>query len=60
MVMLARGNKEYAFRVLDSAQIPKEPIRPKRLLLVVLGTVVGGLLAVFFILMSYAVMKSDD
>lgn len=40
--MLARGNEEYAFKVLDPAVIPQERSKPKRLLIIALGFF-GGL-----------------
>jgi len=46
-LMLARGNEEFAFRVIDRAQSPKEHVRPRRLLIVAFGTLLGGMLGVF-------------
>lgn len=53
-LMLARGNDEFAFRVIDAATAPKERVRPKRALIAVLGTVLGGLLSVFGIIIVQA------
>ena len=53
-LMLARGNEEFAFRVLDSASAPKERVRPKRTLIAVVGTLLGGMLGVFFVFMLHA------
>ncbi|MCC5795201.1 MAG: hypothetical protein JJT85_10780 [Chromatiales bacterium] len=39
--MLARGSSEFAFRVIDPAEVPMEPIRPRRALLSILGVFVG-------------------
>lgn len=47
-MMVARGNPEYSFRVVDRASEPKWRARPKRIQVVILGTMAGGLLAVFF------------
>lgn len=57
-LMLARGNEEFAFRVIDTASAPKIRTRPKRTLIVVLGTMLGILLAVFGSFLVYA-MRSD-
>jgi len=46
-MMVARGNTEYSFRVIDSARIPKWRSSPKRVQVVILGTAAGGILAVF-------------
>ncbi len=45
-VMLARGSEEFAFRVIDPAEVPKERERPKRVLIVVIGIVLGAVLGV--------------
>ena len=42
-LMLARGNEEFAFRIIDAAAPPREPVWPRPALLVVLGTMFGGL-----------------
>lgn len=49
-VMLARGNEDFAFRVLDGPVAPKYPVRPKRLFIVVLGTLVGALVGIVGVL----------
>lgn len=41
-LMLARGNEEFAFRVLDSPVPPKERSWPKRMLVLILGLMTGG------------------
>lgn len=53
-LMLARGDEEFAFRVVDRAEPPDEPIRPQRLLVVILGTILGGMLGVIWIFFAYA------
>jgi len=45
--MLARENEEFAFRVIDSAQVPKKRFKPKRVL-TVLASGVAGLFFAFF------------
>lgn len=45
-LMLAKGNEEFAFRVIDSAAVPKNRIRPKRTLTVLLSAFIGGMIAV--------------
>ncbi|MDJ0940761.1 MAG: Wzz/FepE/Etk N-terminal domain-containing protein [Woeseiaceae bacterium] len=49
-LMLARGNTEFAFRVIDSAKPPKLRYKPNRVLIVVVATFLGGLLGVFGVL----------
>jgi len=59
-LMLARGNEEFAFRVIDAASAPKERVRPKRALISVVGTVLGGMLAVFGVLLLHALRSEPD
>lgn len=54
-LMLARGNEEFAFRVIDPAVAPIDPIRPKRALIVVLGTFFGILFGVGYSLSTHLV-----
>jgi uncharacterized protein involved in exopolysaccharide biosynthesis len=50
-MMLARGNAEYAFRVIDPASAPKWRSRPQRVQVVVLGTIMGGIFAIFLVVL---------
>lgn len=54
-LMLARGNEEFAFNVLDPAVPPTKRSWPKRSLIVGIGTVVGGMLGVFLVFFRHAV-----
>jgi uncharacterized protein involved in exopolysaccharide biosynthesis len=58
-LMLARGNEEYAFRVIDGAAAPREPVRPKRVLVAVIGTLLGAMIAVFGVLLVHA-MRTEE
>ena len=49
-LMLARGNEEFAFRVIDEARVPKKSFKPKRLIAICGAALVGALLAMFFLL----------
>jgi uncharacterized protein involved in exopolysaccharide biosynthesis len=51
--MLANVTQEYAFRVIDRAlpADPKDKVRPKRVVFVALGFVLGGVLALFAVLL---------
>ncbi len=42
-VMVARGDKQYAFRVVDHADVPKRRSWPKRRVIVAIGIIAGGL-----------------
>ena len=57
-LMLARGNDEFAFKIVDPAQAPKMRSRPRRSLVAVVGTLFGGALAVIIVLIQNAVTTS--
>jgi uncharacterized protein involved in exopolysaccharide biosynthesis len=54
-LMLARGNDEFAFKVVDPADAPKRRVRPRRTIIVVIGTMLGGMLAVFGVFAVHAI-----
>jgi uncharacterized protein involved in exopolysaccharide biosynthesis len=56
--MLARGNEEFAFRVIDAASPPRDRVRPKRTLIAVVGTMAGGILAIFLVFLKHAFRSS--
>jgi uncharacterized protein involved in exopolysaccharide biosynthesis len=55
-VMLAKGNPEYAFVVVDPPKIPKQRSSPKRTLM----TLIGGLAGFFFGLLALFVRKAIE
>jgi uncharacterized protein involved in exopolysaccharide biosynthesis len=57
-LMLARGTQEFAFRIIDPAQPPDRRFRPKRVLIVMVGTVVGGLLSLIGVFLGQALRGS--
>ena len=56
--MLARGNKEFAFKIIDPAQPPKVRSRPQRKIIVVFATFVGGVLAVLAVLLHHSIVST--
>lgn len=52
-LMLAKGNEEFAFKVVDPATPPKQRVRPKRALIGIIGTILGGLLGIFAVLLVH-------
>ncbi len=59
-LMLAKGNAEFAFKILDPAVSPKQRERPKRALIAIVGTLLGGLLGVFAVLVGHAGRAGAD
>jgi LPS O-antigen subunit length determinant protein (WzzB/FepE family) len=57
-VMLANAQSEYIFKTLDPAVVPQEKSEPKRALIVVITTMLGGMLGVFTVFIM-AFIRSD-
>jgi len=56
-IMLANVQDEYAFKVVDPAVAPQEPVKPQRPLIVVLGFLVGLIAALFIAFFHNAVVN---
>lgn len=52
-MMLTMVKKEYVLKTIDPAQVPDTKDKPKRALIVVLGTMLGGILSVLIVLIRY-------
>ncbi|PFG09285.1 Wzz/FepE/Etk N-terminal domain-containing protein [Marinobacter sp. LV10MA510-1] len=48
-VMLANAQSEYIFKTVDPAVVPQERSAPKRQLIAIVATMLGGMLGVFFV-----------
>lgn len=58
-IMFAEVRDEYVFKTIDPAIIPEEKAKPKRALICVLGTMLGGMLSVMFVLIRHFVRKEE-
>ena len=56
-MMLTMVKKEYVLKTIDPAQVPDTKAKPQRALIVVLGTILGGMLSVFIVLIRYFTRK---
>ena len=56
-IMFAKVRDEYVFKTIDEALVPEEKLKPKRALIAILGTMLGGMLSVMFVLIRYFVGK---
>ncbi len=54
-LMLARGNVEFAFRIIDRAEVPRLKSKPRRTSIVVVAVLFAGFLSVFVVLIRDAV-----
>jgi LPS O-antigen subunit length determinant protein (WzzB/FepE family) len=52
-IMLAKVREEYAFKTIDPAVVPEEKTEPKRALICVLGTLLGGMAGVLWVLIRH-------
>lgn len=57
--MLAEASPDYAFVPVSYSMIPEQASQPKRILILLLGCMLGGLLSVMWILASHFRKKSD-
>jgi len=55
--MLAEARSEYVFRTLDPAVVPAEKSRPKRALICIAATLVGGFVVTCFTVMIHFMMR---
>lgn len=59
-VMLADVREEYAFEIIDPAVVPEKKSAPARALICILGTLLGGMLSVLFILLRHYASKGKE
>jgi uncharacterized protein involved in exopolysaccharide biosynthesis len=59
-VMLAKGNPEFAFKVIDPAKVPKTRSSPKRAQMTVLATLAGGLLGLLVVFFRRAIRSRRE
>jgi uncharacterized protein involved in exopolysaccharide biosynthesis len=59
-IMLAKVRQEYAFKTIDPAVVPEVKSEPKRALICVLGTLLGGMFAVLLVLVAHYAIKRED
>ena len=60
--MLSKVNKEYILKVVEPPFIPEVKSKPRRSIICILGTLLGGLLAILWVLMRHFIsgsLKSD-
>jgi uncharacterized protein involved in exopolysaccharide biosynthesis len=57
--MLAEASPDYAFVAVGPSMVPEEKSQPKRALICILGTLLGGMLSVLLVLVTRHARKSD-
>jgi len=58
--MLAKGEVEYAYKIVDRASAPKLRESPKRTLIVLLSILLGGIVATLFIVFRTGIFSSSS
>ena len=59
-LMMVEASNNYIFKVLDSPIVPEVKVKPKRLLIVILGSMLGMMLTVLGVLVSHYTKKSSQ
>ncbi|MFB2726371.1 Wzz/FepE/Etk N-terminal domain-containing protein [Shewanella mangrovisoli] len=59
-IMFAEVRDEYVFKTIDPALAPEEKSKPKRALICVLGTMLGGMLGIMVVLVRYFMRKDQN
>lgn len=59
-IMLANVKKDYLFRIVDPAIIPEIKSSPSRSVICILGTLFGGFLSVFLVLLMHFLQPKKD
>ncbi|TOH86698.1 GNVR domain-containing protein, partial [Vibrio parahaemolyticus] len=57
-LMLAEAQEEFVFKVVDPAVVPELKSKPKRSLIVIVGTFMGFMLGLALVLIRYAIVKN--
>lgn len=57
--MLAEVETEFAFKTIDPAVVPEETTGPKRALMCVLATLLGGMIGVTIILLRFVFKQNQ-
>ena len=59
-LMMVEANENYIFKVLDSPIVPEMKVKPKRSLIVILGTMLGMMLSVLGVLVLHYTRTSSE
>jgi LPS O-antigen subunit length determinant protein (WzzB/FepE family) len=60
IVMLTDVRDEYVFRVVDPAFVPEQRIRPQRAMICIIGTFLGGIIALGIVLVRHSVRSRNE
>lgn len=57
--MLAKASPDYAFTAVSPSMVPEEESQPKRAIICILGTLLGGIFSVFWVLILHHIRKEN-
>jgi len=57
--MLAEASPDYAFLAVSPSMVPEKKSQPKRALICILGTLLGGMLSALWVLVMHYVRGSE-
>lgn len=58
--MLAQVSEEYIFKKISQVKQPEEKDKPKRALIVILGSILGGVISIFLVLVGFFFRKDSE
>jgi LPS O-antigen subunit length determinant protein (WzzB/FepE family) len=58
--MLAEASPDYAFLAVSPSMVPEQKSQPKRALICILGTLLGGMLSVLWVLVMHYAKGSEQ
>ncbi|TOI02147.1 LPS O-antigen length regulator, partial [Vibrio parahaemolyticus] len=59
-LMLAEVQDEFVFKVIDPAVVPEKKFEPRRALICVLGTLVGGIISILIVLIRFSWQRNSN
>lgn len=57
-LMLAKANEEFAFRVIDHAEVPKYPVKPQPIIVVAAALLIGISISVLFLMSRHVARRN--
>ncbi len=58
-MMLTMVKKEYVLKTIDPAQVPETRAKPNRSLILILGTILGGMLSILIVLIRFFITRVE-
>ena len=58
--MMAKIDEDYTLSILEPPFVPEEKFSPRRSIICIFGTFLGGLFAIFYILMNHFFVRGNE